>query len=235
MFIKLKNGIIVSRSQDKTRARIMAYAEKIFYERGFRKITIEELCAAMSLSKRTFYKYFANRDELVTAVVAHHFGEIAPLLLANLNSRKPINQILETHFDLIGRELFTHISTPLMSDVQTLMPELWERIDFFRTHVIKVLIRLIRRGQNEGVIRKDIDAETLGKVLQGMVSSLAHPAFLSAQGLTMEQLGRLMNTLILHGILADNPQDDPRAEAEKARNNEENKQSPRKRGRKGRL
>ena len=204
MNISDNKRIQVSVRADKTRARIIAYSGKVFYERGFRRITVEELCAGMAMSKRTFYKYFGNRDELVVAVVADRFGEIAPQVIKNLNSTKPIPEILENHFDLIGRQLFTAISTPMMSDVQTLMPELWERIEFFRNNVIRVVIQLIRRGQAQGMIRPDIDPDVLAKVMQGMMTSLANPHFLSSQDLTMEQLGKIMHTLILHGILAAN-------------------------------
>jgi TetR/AcrR family transcriptional regulator, cholesterol catabolism regulator len=186
----------------KTRQRIVAYAGMIFFQRGFRKVTVEELCAGMALSKRTFYKYFRDRDELVSAVVAAKFGEVMPEVIANLNSKKPVGRILEDHFDLLGRRLFATISTPMMVDVQTLMPEIWERIDYFRHEVMRMLVRMLERGQREGSIRADFDPAVLGKIFQTMMTTLAHPAFLTSQGVTMEQLGRALNTLILHGILA---------------------------------
>jgi AcrR family transcriptional regulator len=183
----------------------MAYASKVFYERGFRKITVDELCAGMAMSKRTFYKYFRNRDELVTAVIAERFGEMVPMVLANLQSRKPINEVLETHFDLLGRQIFTKISTPMMVDVQTLTPELWERIERFRNGMVKLLVEVIRQGQAEGTIRPDIDPAVMGKVIQGIMTNLATPSFLVSQGVTMEQLGSIMHIILLHGMLAPTP------------------------------
>lgn len=191
-----------ARDQGKARRRILAYAGRVFFERGFRKITVDELCAGMALSKRTFYQHFRNRDELVTVVVAEQFGEMAPKIQANLNSHRPIDEILETHFDLIGRQMFSRISTPLMADVQTLTPELWDRIEQFRQAALRRLVELIRRGQAEGAIRPEIDPTVLGKVLQGIMTSLANPGFLMAQGVTMEQLGQIMHTVFLHGVLA---------------------------------
>jgi AcrR family transcriptional regulator len=188
---------------NRARQRIVAYAGKVFFERGFRRVTVDELCAGMAMSKRTFYQHFHNRDELVTAVIAERFGEMAPKLLANLTSNKPINEILEEHFDLLGRQMFSKISTPMMVDVQTLMPEVWERIERFREAAVKMVVELVRRGQREGAIRADLDPSVLGKVLQAIMTNLASPSFLMAQGVSLEQLGRIMHTVLLYGILVE--------------------------------
>ena len=86
---------------EKTRKRILSHAGRMFREQGFRKVTIEGLCADMSMSKRTFYKHFPNRDALVEAFVVERFEEFAPLILENLNSQKPVDEILKVHFDLM--------------------------------------------------------------------------------------------------------------------------------------
>ena len=107
---------------EKTRQKILTYAGRVFYDQGIRKITVEELCSGMGISKRTFYKYFSNRDVLVETLVIEHVSAAGRLLLENLNSDKPVDEILKTHFHLLLNNLFTKVSTQMLADIQFLLP-----------------------------------------------------------------------------------------------------------------
>src|ERR1035437_5375665 len=45
--------------------QILSTAEDLFQRFGFKRITIEEICAKANVSKMTFYKYFPNKNELI--------------------------------------------------------------------------------------------------------------------------------------------------------------------------
>ncbi len=77
---------------EKTRKRIIAHAERVFRERGFRKVTVEELCADLGMSKRTFYRHFPDRDALVVAVVVERIESYVPAILENLTSTGPVGR-----------------------------------------------------------------------------------------------------------------------------------------------
>lgn len=189
-----------SRSE-KTRKRILASADQVFYQRGLRKVTVEELCAGMAISKRTFYKHFHDRDALVEAIIANRMAEVGPLIIDNLNSNRPVPEILERHFDLLVNKVFARVSVQMLADLQVMMPEAWERIETMRTRVIKALAEMIRKGQKRGTIHSDLDPEVLGMIVQAVVSSIANPAFLMAQGLSFEQIVMTMKRILLHGVV----------------------------------
>ena len=188
-------------SGDKTRQRIITYAHRIFLERGFRKITIEELCAGMALSKRTFYKYFKNRDDLVLAIVQEvvraRFGKI----FLNLTSDQPVRQVIQRHFQLLQEEAFQNVSLVFLSDVQDLMPELWEFIDQVRAQVALGLGRIIERGQREGAVRRDIDPEVFGKIVQAILVRVADPHYVMSLGLSLQQVAGTMREVVMHGVM----------------------------------
>ncbi len=194
----------LSRSE-KTRMRILAHARQVFQDRGFRKVTVEEICAGLGMSKRTFYRYFADRDALAAAVVYEILGRHAPDIIENLTSSGPVDQILKTHFDLVVNRVLAGVSTQVLVDVQLFLPDVWERIERFRAQVIRILTELLLRGQREGVVRPDIDPSATGKFIQGVVNKMANPAFLMDQDLTMGQFIRTFQTLLLHGVLQKAP------------------------------
>ncbi len=186
---------------EKTRRRIIAHADRVFRERGFRKVTVEELCADLGMSKRTFYRYFPDRDALVIAVVVEGIEEHVPAILENLTSAGPVDAILRRHFDLLIHNVLRNVSTQLMVDIQVLMPELWDRIDQFRSGAVGIITELLRRGQQEGTIRPGIDPTVAGKLIQGILTHVAHPRFMAEQGLSFDQFIATFKDLLLQGVL----------------------------------
>ncbi|TVQ35650.1 MAG: TetR/AcrR family transcriptional regulator [Spirochaetaceae bacterium] len=50
-----------------TRAAIMEHAQRLFRERGFEAVTIEEITEAAGVARGSFYTYFKNKSEIIIA------------------------------------------------------------------------------------------------------------------------------------------------------------------------
>ena len=186
---------------ERTRRRIMAHAERVFRERGIRKVTVEELCADLGMSKRTFYRHFPDREALVVAIVADRVAVFGPAIIENLTSSARADDIIREHFNLVIKNMLSGVTTQFMVDVQVLMPEVWDRIDQFRSGAVGIITDLLRRGQQEGSIRPDIDTAVAGKLIQGILTNVAHPRFIADQGLSFDQFLTTFKDLLLHGVL----------------------------------
>ena len=186
---------------NKTREKILTHARRLFSDRGFHKVTVEELCAGLGMSKRTFYRHFRDRETLVEELVDSLFAQFGPQVLENLQSNQPVPLILERHFEIVSQGLAANVSTRMMADVQNFLPAVWERIERFRTQVVGMLTDLLRRGQQEGNIRPDIDPDTAGKLIQGVITHLANPRFLLGQDLSLGQFVGTFRKVLLEGIL----------------------------------
>jgi AcrR family transcriptional regulator len=57
------------RSSDATQQRILAGAYKLFYKRGFGRVSVDEIAKLAGITKRSLYYHFASKDELLTAVL----------------------------------------------------------------------------------------------------------------------------------------------------------------------
>jgi TetR/AcrR family transcriptional repressor of nem operon len=61
---------------ERTRARIVAEAARLMHEGGVAETTIEDVKAAAGVSSSQLYHYFADKEQLVQAVIDHQAGAI---------------------------------------------------------------------------------------------------------------------------------------------------------------
>ena len=58
--------------------RILAAADKLFYEQGIRAVGVDTIAAAAGVSKRTLYNHYPAKDDLIAAYLTGRFKQIAP-------------------------------------------------------------------------------------------------------------------------------------------------------------
>ena len=51
-----------------------------FFRRGFRRVTSDELAREAGISKRTLYRHFRSKEEILSGVIEREMGRIAALL-----------------------------------------------------------------------------------------------------------------------------------------------------------
>jgi len=87
------------------RAEILQRAMEIFYKQGFHATGVDSVLANTGISKRTLYKYFRSKEELIASVVAHYQTTLFEKIPAALSARSasPVQQILAL-FDLKADE-----------------------------------------------------------------------------------------------------------------------------------
>jgi AcrR family transcriptional regulator len=189
---------------EKTRRLIIDNGSKIFHERGFRNVSVEELCRIIGVSKRTFYKYFANRDALVDTVLDECLAEALPAMTENFKSDRDVEEIFETHYNLVVGLFLSRVSARMMADMESQMPHTWERVESLRKTEVENLIRLFKRGQKEGTIRKDIDPVAASRIFEEIMGSIFRPGFLISKDLTLNQASSTIKAVFLHGIMEQN-------------------------------
>jgi AcrR family transcriptional regulator len=82
-----------------TRDRILEVADRLFYRQGLQAVGVDALAAQIGISKKTLYRHFPSKDDLV---VAYLKGRFRPL--PALSDRPPGEQILK-NFEWFARSL----------------------------------------------------------------------------------------------------------------------------------
>lgn len=66
---------IIMKSSANPRQQILETASRLFYQKGIQNVGINEIIATSKVAKRTLYRHFASKDELIEAVMKHRATE----------------------------------------------------------------------------------------------------------------------------------------------------------------
>jgi AcrR family transcriptional regulator len=90
------------RKKTETRQALRDAAHRLFAEKGFAKTTIDDITEAADVSRRTFFRYYDSKDDLLRVDA----GDLMPVLVAALRARPadepPLTAILAALRVLIG-------------------------------------------------------------------------------------------------------------------------------------
>jgi len=90
------------RKKNETRQALRDAAHRLFAEKGFSQTTIDDIAEAADVSRRTFFRYFDSKDDLLRSDVS----DLLPVMLAALRGRPaaepPLAAILAALRTLIG-------------------------------------------------------------------------------------------------------------------------------------
>ena len=81
------------------RERILATVDRLFYQQGIRGVGVDAIAAELGISKKTLYRHFRSKDELVVAYLKGRFRPLPPP-----SDERPAEQILR-NFEWFARSL----------------------------------------------------------------------------------------------------------------------------------
>lgn len=150
------------RNNNKKQLDLLGSARELFWRHGFRRVSVEEVCAKAGVSKMTFYRYFPHKLALAQEVFDREVEnglERFRSILSNddLTPDERIHQLIEMKFDATYdispdflRDFYTSSEPALAAYVEGKTAAAWQEI-----------VRDFRKMQEKGIFRKDIRAEVI--------------------------------------------------------------------------
>ena len=180
--------------------RILAAAEKRFFQYGLRKVTMDEIASDLGISKKTLYKHYSGKEEMAKEVVRKFQGAIVSLLD---DMKKSIPNPLE-RFEKLVIEVSRRRSamcSQFPADIKTDIPDLWEEIeDFRRRQIMGHLGDILSEGVKKGLIRSDIDTEIAASMYQAAVQTLLCPGEAGSEAFNVEKIFSTISTIFMNGV-----------------------------------
>lgn len=139
---------------------IINTAGRLFEQFGIRSVSIDNVCNELHISKKTFYTYFPQKEDLVDAVL--------------INQKKSNNEKYEKIFKnknaidsliLIIKEIKKNAeceSQTMIYDLEKYYPKVFEKHMAQNAEIIRLGFQMnLKQGIDEGYYRNDLDVELI--------------------------------------------------------------------------
>ena len=150
---------------------------KLLLERGYGRVSLDEVAADAGVSKATVYHYFSGKDDLLTRSLSQRMAEKQDEIEHHARSGGTAAARLQLYLEgFWARNLRPQAALwqqMLVSEIATDAPEVfaaWAQGFVARWESVE---RLIKEGQRSGEFRRDADAHAAARTI---VSSLTHQA-----------------------------------------------------------
>jgi AcrR family transcriptional regulator len=184
---------------------IVERSRALFFERGVSALSMDEIASLQGMSKKTLYRFFPNKDALLSAVVEERIAAIAAeAARLGQDTTLPWLDRIGGIFKIVGNQI-SQISETMMKDIYYNRPELWERLDRFRReHVFNIITRLLEEGRKKGFIRGDIDGQLVPLLFINAISAVLTPSQMVKLAFPPAKLFDAFIRILFGGILTDN-------------------------------
>ncbi|MGJ8744097.1 TetR/AcrR family transcriptional regulator [Polaribacter sp.] len=146
------------------REKILEKSKELFLNLGFKSVTMDEIANSLGVSKKTIYKYYKNKTELVDAVTNHMFdticGGIDSICELNMN---PIEELFSIK-RLVLENLKDEKSSPFYQ-LQKYYPKIYASLKQKQFHIMQdCVINNLKNGIEMELYRPAIDLEFISRI-----------------------------------------------------------------------
>lgn len=155
--------------------RILHAAVKIFAEKGFYKAKISEIAREAGVADGTIYLYFKNKDDILIQLFEEEMDRMIESMRREIS---PLRDPLEKLKVFVRRHLGVVEANPRLAEV--IQVELRQSNKFVKNYTnrkfqeyLNVLEGIIREGQQQGLMRADVEPAIAKRVIFGALDEMS--------------------------------------------------------------
>ncbi|PZX49131.1 TetR/AcrR family transcriptional regulator [Algoriphagus chordae] len=193
-------------------SKILDAAYKLFLEKGYRHTTMDDIAQLLGMSKKTLYKYYPGKLELLGASFEVTKTKLTAKVEAIVDNRY-ISFPLKLKSTLtVMASLLGPINPELFEDLREHAPEIWEDLEqYINESAYTRFKQLLDQGISEGLVNPSVNVNLVVMLYATAVQSLMDPKFISQFPGPIQKGMKIPHadiydqaiTIIYNGILTD--------------------------------
>lgn len=158
---------------------ILKAARKLFFERGFKSVTVENIAKKAELSKGAVYLHFKSKDEIYSQILLNDIGKFHEKVLSVFQNGKNASEMLiqlstvYVDFFLKDRELFRILITFMLHANHSNLP------DDLQIHIIRstnktidMIEKIFQYGVERGEFSPSLNLRRIRNALWGFLNGV---------------------------------------------------------------
>lgn len=162
-------GMLVLATQQQrrseTRRKIISAARKLFKKQGFEQVSVNQIVAEANVAKGTFYQYYETKIDVLVDLTRDDGAEKMRVALEAVRQGAAALPVLHDYVQQLSLWFEDHknfAEAIALSALKTVGLE--DKLD--SSHYSRTfMLELIKLAQQQGVLRNDIDAKELGRII----------------------------------------------------------------------
>ncbi len=185
---------------ERTKARLLQAARESFASAGWSRARVEDVCRTAGVGHGTFYAYYANKTDVLEALVRRHAEDLNTVLEAEWTSgdlRADVHRVISGFVSLSERDRDIRAVWLAAAPAE---PALAGLVDEVRRQFVERIRRNLAAALDAGHARADLDVDVAATALAAMVEqsvALAQRADGAAVG---ERLVAGLTDLWVHAV-----------------------------------
>jgi TetR/AcrR family transcriptional regulator, cholesterol catabolism regulator len=143
--------------------RIRKKANDLVMQYGIRSVSMDDIAAALGMSKKTIYQFYADKDELVDAVVDDELRQTeVDCVYCKTNAGNAVEEMVMTMEQI--HDQFQNMNPMVLYDLQKFHPTSFEKfLKHKNEFLFKIIKQNIERGVREELYRPEINVDVISK------------------------------------------------------------------------
>lgn len=149
--------------------RIISTAESLYFNSGLKSISLDDVCRPLKISKKTLYKYFGKKEDLVRSSFLGFFNRIESEI-AQLAERykNPVEQLW--HASDLAISKLSEINPTFIKELKQYHQNIYVEIVMIRENFVRKMVKQnIRSGIEQGYFRNEIPIDFISEVFSNEI------------------------------------------------------------------
>ncbi len=155
--------IAIGKVNMEIKERIQQKAHEMFMRFGIRSVSMDDIAVQLGMSKKTLYQYFADKDELVEAVLGDEITQGQQDCTGCFSASKDaVDEIFLTMEHIV--EQFRNMNPMVLYDLQKFHHTSFQKfLKYKNEFLFEVIRKNMERGIKEELFRPEINVDVLSK------------------------------------------------------------------------
>ena len=188
---------------DQNRYRILQGALELFLKYGVRSVSMDDIARHLSVSKKTIYQYFIDKDDIVTSTTSqymeHTKASFDELTKASKNALDELMRIQN-----FMRKNMQELNPALLFDLKKYHSKAYQGwLDHKNKDVRASVVSNLKRGMEEGLYRNNLNPEILATLRVESIQWLYDGQIIPSEKYKMVDIQMQMLDHFMYGLLTD--------------------------------